>query len=1659
NFEVQGNILNANCKFEKEKIYKIIISPANIKDIDNRILDLTGDVEFYFYIKRSEPFFNWKQSEGIVELFGPQEFPSTGRGEEKIDLRIYKIDPLNRAFWPFPEKPIVIDEKKEPPRPGQEPITNHPDAELIKILEQRREYYNEEGEQYYPEDNNDKIADYVTDAQISKHLKLLGSPLISKIIELPSADFNKTIEFGLPLKKYFEDISGTGKAGTYLVGIRRLNGETTRKYVRIQATDLCLSVIEEKRSIKFAVTSLKTGKPVKSAHIKIQGIYYNQNNNNWENLIEGISDENGVFNYVHKKAISANLKRIIVSKDDDMLVLNPSSPPPYFVNNHWHRTENSNWLSWLNNVPYSTENDINYLLHIFTERPIYKPDEEVFIKGYIRKKENGILEFPPDELKNRFVLEISAVGNKKWKSNISLNRFGSFDYVFKEKDLPTGNYTVCVFDLKEKIFLDVQTGFKKEAYKIPTFDIQIYASDSVPNDRPFPVKATAEYYAGGKITNRPVQWRIIQYPYAYFTETKDGFIYSSDNRFGNYQSFSDYGMKEDTGIIDYSGECNMAINPGAEIDGSARVYSIEATVTDIDMQTVTRTKEVISLPPFVIGLKNKKIFYKADLIKPEYKVLSFGGGFAENVNLNVKLLKREWHSYLREANFSQSKAEYVTESVDNLMFEKKILSSKKVETINIPELNSGVYILEIEGRDMLGRIQAVSSDFYVSNSDKPVSWEKAVDNVFKTVSDKDGYVPGETAKMVVKSPFSTGNILTVVEHPEKNIYKWNSVENGNAIIEIPIEKCFTPQLAVHFLLMRGRNGDSDNSTQNRRIDVNKPQTVCATNYIKVKPVENQIEMKLEHPKTVLPGSEVSIKIELKDNNSKPLSGELTLWLVDEAVLSLAPEKNIDPLKNMIKPVSSSIRITDYRNKIIGKVLLNEETGGDGKTHGDVKTKNTVRKNFKTVPYYNPSIIIGDSGVALVKFRISDDLTNFKIRAVVCGNSGERFGSAKSSISVRLPVIVQPALPRFVRIGDEFKAGGIGRIIEGASGDAKCSIETENALVSGTASKKFFLNSNKSEQIYFDMKVPVPELIKSGKTVQSEMKIKLSLTREYDNAGDAFEISIPIKDDRRKISYQYDTELISGLIYYLPEPKEKYRGNSLIKEFMATDKIAVLKTANALAFLARYPHGCLEQKISQSYSSIALRGILERFNMTELVKTIDEKINETFFYLEQCLGADGLYSYWPGSEGYVYLTAYIVEFLTEAKRAGYKFPDKLLARPITHLQKALRSDYENFIDGQSFLERVESLYALGRAGYFDASYARELSSKINYMNLFSKSRLMLALLENKGKSDKKNIEQLRKEIWENTIFTLRDGIEKYSGLQKFTGSPNDDLVLSSEKRTLANVIRSLWRTDSNNEKLNQMINELAIVGTGDGWGNTINNASALLALNDVISVPEKKYDETKFEVSTGKIYDDFKLTAKNPIYFYKTNSSEKTKIVMKESDKKVFGSFKMSYIPDLDGSFVKQENNGFVIENEFIKIDESNNIIKREKINKSGLSLKYSPGDIIEIHISVINPKKQNFVAITIPIAAGFEPMNPELSTSSHLAKPAGKITKTPSYSMYLDDEVKYYYNELPQGNYDFYFRVKAAIEGNFTNPAAFAELMYNDNIRGNSFGTKIKINN
>lgn len=1611
-FSQNGAALWITGKIARHNVYKARIEPALIRDKSGRMLRVEGPSEIFFHFGGRSPYLRWSQSEGILERYGPQMFPMAARRDDRVDLRIHPIDPLDQDFWPFPSDPVQVDESERPPGPGEEPV---------RAAER---------------------SDDLTAEELAVRLKLLGSPPVSTLASLPVRREGGATQFGLPLKDHLTAISGPDRPGTYLVGVRRLNDETTRSYARIQVTDLCLSTVEEERAVVFHVTSIKTGRPVPGATLLLQGVPGGQRINELKTFVTGTTDELGLFRHPHARKLPGELKRLIVRKEDDVLVLLPSDPPPVFADDHWHGP-GQGWLDWLDEDPIAPPTISNLLMaHLLTERPVYRPEEEVHIKGYLRVRDEGKLKLAPE---GKYEVAVTGPGDRQWRYPVTVTPEGSFYHRFQEKELPTGDYSAVLRDVATQITYGY-VDWKAEAYRIPRFEVELHAPDRAPMDRPFTVTATARYYAGGRVVGQPTSWRVTQYPYIHVPPGMKGFYFSSDERYSRSGRFTSGGALERTDVTDGTGASKITVDPSIELDVRPRRYIFEATVTGTDEQTVTNTRQVLALPPFVLGLEVERFHKEGGKVAARIVAIDHADKLLAGQAVTVRLLHRQWHSTLTETDFSSGKARYLTDVVDQEIFTTQVITAGEPVALDLPAGAAGIYLVELSARDQVGRAQVVTVDLF-KGGPEALAWKKPEANIFETVADKSKYVEGDTAQILLKSPYQTARALCVIEAPGGNIYQEVGIEGGKALFPVPIRNEYNPRVPVHFLLMRGRIAGG----QAAGADLGKPGTMAATTWLKVEPRENRLEMVVEHPEKALPGQEISVTLKLTSPAGKPLPGEVTLWLVDAAVLSLGREKDLDPVPSFIREVSSRIALRDTRNRIIGEVITEENPSGGGTEEPGLLGRLTPRKEFKTVPYYNPRIMIDASGVGTVTFKLSDDLTDFKVRAVA-SSGPDRFGFAKSTLAVRLPVIVQPVLPRFVRAGDTIKAGAIGRLVEGEGGAGRYEIQAEGAVLLGALTGPIDWVPDRPEKLYFPMKVLAPP-VAQGSNPDPRLRLTVAVQRDADQARDAFQVDLPILPDREPTRVRGLRPLERGKSTILAEIGTAVREGTMHQEVLITDEPALLRMVSALDYLYQYRHECTEQRVSQSFPIVALRPMLEAFHLEPNKQKADEILAATFEYLATTLQPSGLYSFWPGGAGYVSLTAYVVPFLVEAKKAGRTFPPALLEKPVAALKQALRSDYTGFISGASLMERCEALQALGVAGAFDPAYGTELAQRAGYLDVYSESQVLLAFDAAQQGSDPL-LPALRTDLWSSVVFKLREGAEVYGGLQSRIPEWGG-LVLASETKTLAGVIRALHPVEKGNPKLKLMVDELLTSAGDDGWGSTNANAAALLALRDVLQDRKDRLPAT-FTLTAGGTPRTLSLDRESPTTHFVTEVTDTLQVTWDGGTAAgpFVARFDASFVPVAPGEMVEAKSYGFVVRREVVRVPKDDAPPSRSWIEKEGGSLTFTQGDVVEEHIQVINREDRHFVAVVAPFAAGMEPLNPRLATAPPEATPSSGPTLEPAYSLYLDHEVRFYYESLPAGTYDFHFRTRATTEGSYVHPPARAEMMYRPEVRGNTPGVR-----
>src|SRR5262249_28772662 len=142
---------------------------------------------------------------------------------------------------------------------------------------------------------------------------------------------------------------------------------------------------------------------------------------------------------------------------------------------------------------------------------------------------------------------------------------------------------------------------------------------------------------------------------------------------------------------------------------------------------------------------------------------------------------------------------------------------------------------------------------------------------------------------------------------------------------------------------------------------------------------SRLEVALHSDKdTYEPGQEAEINIEVKDGGQPEPHAEIALAVVDEGVLRLTNFHAQDPVPALHPGRAVAFSIRDSRQGL-AELFERSHIAGDG--GGGESTITSTRKDFVETALWKPDVRTDASGRAMVKFRLPDNLTQFRIMAV------------------------------------------------------------------------------------------------------------------------------------------------------------------------------------------------------------------------------------------------------------------------------------------------------------------------------------------------------------------------------------------------------------------------------------------------------------------------------------------------------------------------------------------------------------------------------------------------------------------------------------------------------------------------------------------------------
>ena len=284
-----------------------------------------------------------------------------------------------------------------------------------------------------------------------------------------------------------------------------------------------------------------------------------------------------------------------------------------------------------------------------------------------------------------------------------------------------------------------------------------------------------------------------------------------------------------------------------------------------------------------------------------------------------------------------------------------------------------------------------------------------------------------------------------------------------------------------------------------------------------------------------------------------------------------------------------------------------------------------------------------------------------------------------------------------------------------------------------------------------------------------------------------------------------------------------------------------------------------------------------------------------------------------------------------------------------------------------------------------------------------------------------------------------------------------LLLPSEVRALSETVRALLAQQPDHPALPALSDALIERAGAGGWGNANTDSAALMAVSALLQADRRATPDLSATLSSGGQQTTLTLGFGDPVVRYTEARGESAQLTLADGAVPVLVQAELRYTPSESGAVTAPRAAGFVVARALEVLQAGDAPARKLRLEEAGQSISLALGDIVEEHIQLISPADQSHVALIIPLAAGMEPLNPQLATAPPEATPAGRTTASPDYTDWRDDHVALYFDHLPQGTWDVYFRTRASTPGTFTQPPATADLMYDRAVTGNSAGASVVI--
>ncbi|MEW6358755.1 MAG: MG2 domain-containing protein [Planctomycetota bacterium] len=1385
----------------------------------------------------------------------------------------------------------------------------------------------------------------------------------------------------------------------------------------LQVTDIGLTCKTSPENTLIWTTSLHSGQPLLDVAVAMR---------NAENKVvwQGTTDERGV-------AVGPGIDLSYDAKPT-FLIAKQGRDMAYLALDH-----EQVWLGQFN-IPRDWNPLPNRTVaHIFTDRGLYKAGETVHVKGAARIDTAEGIRLPKAKTINVTVTD--PRGKKTLTRKLTLSAFGTFHFdVDLKKSAALGYYGINA-QLQGHPEGDAAYGsFQVAAFRPAEFEVTVKPDQKeYVAGQTYRAQVEARYLFGAPMRGGELDWHAYWSPAWFTPKGCDGY------RFGDAAGYydSDPQLEHDaasgagTLSAEGTGAIEFPLQPKGRIAGALNC-ELSVTVTDPTHQTVSAsTSAVVHTAAFYLGVKKHSYIVTAkEPVAFEFIAAAPDGKRTGDVSAKVRVVRRQWHTVRKKAVWSG--VHYETEAVDETVANTNVQITEQGAKWTFTPPKSGCYYLEISAEDKEKRVARTIAHFYATGEEY-VSWRRDDTDGAELVADRDEYAVGDTARVLIQSPYEKTQAILTIERQGVMEQRLLDLQTTSPTVEIPIKREYLPNVYVSVVLVQGRTTDKISEDG---ADLGKP--AYKVGYIEL-PVRNdaaRLNVAVTPDReTAAPGETLTVNLRVTDCQGVGRRAEVAFIAADEGVLKLIGYQTPDPIAAIYASRALAVRTSETRRSILGRTRFDwlgkkGKGPGDGAELGEVASAfggDVFRKTFLYTACYRPSIMTDADGRATVTFKLPDNLTRFRLMAVAVGEEN-LFGSGESAVTVKKPILLRSALPRFVNAGDRFTARALVHNDSDTIQKVQTELETEGEVrILGEAQKPIILNPGECYALGFPVEIGDPGTATFRFSARAE------------RYADGLEISVPVNYPAPYLTMVKEGSTAGTTTENIQPPEAHHIDVGDVEIIVSASRLCEL--GEGLSYLLQYPYGCIEQTSSTTLVLAALRDLLPAIAAADMApKDVDEKVEHGINRILSMQTWDGGFSYWPGAnESTPWASCYAAFTLFACRRAGYEVPDEEFNHALNYLAEFLRSGggRRGYADQAT---QCMMLYTLSMAQRPERDYHEVMAREAKALPIFAKAFLAMAIH--------------RADPTDPMLSPLVAALNNYvdGKIPAKDRNQTDDLasIMDSEMRTRGIVLSALLQICPNDDRIGRVVDSLMRGRKHGRWMSTQENAFCLLALADYVVQREGDAPDFTAVVKAGnRVLGEKRFASrKEPVLCATLSMAEAMEAggafrLEKEGKGTLFYRIRTRFLP---------------VKTERPPVDRGIRIIRQYQPFAPGrgtVSQEFEAGELIKVHLMVTTGAPRHYVVIDDPLPAGLEAVDASFATTGADVLSALRQGGWSHFNHIeqQDDRVLLFADWLPAGVHEHTYIARATTPGRFALPAARAEEMYTPTTCGESESTHIII--